>query len=994
MKPLTITVFCERLLNGALPPRGEALLLLILLSPADQLSQQQVTELLWPELTADRRKVPLRRRLTEIERASAALQPARPLLISSSRGVLQINRSGLTVDLLALEAAFAAVDQHAHTELNSCQLCLERLEQALRALPAVLYRPQPRQPEPFHRWWHERTAATLVRLQAAYRSVHTARLQQQQYAAAEALAERWVAQFPDDEAALRALITTIALSGRPEQALEVFGRRSTRGGPEAPLERATSALIERIRRSSSGLSDAAAGPPELFGRDQLCADIEHQLSGEARLVVLVGLAGVGKSSIAAQIAARSLLRFSDGADIIRLSPAADRAALCNALAEQVSLTLHGEAPSIELIAARLAEADRLLVIDNVEQIGDVEELLYSLLSRTQRLRLLITSRRLLQLQQAVTRMIEPLPVGLQGDDWRSNPALRLLLSHSGRRTADVPDSDRRALQTLLQLCGGLPLALELTGRLIATQSFPRVIGQIRSSRAEPLSADPAGQLRAILGSTWRILPAAADRQVISAIGAFHGPFDASLLRAVAAPFAAAAVVDRTVRLAIDYALLQIDAAGRYQRHPLLQQLLAEELSARPALEPVVREAHARAYLGLLIRSGPKVVNRTTLDWCRVHAELADDLLAAWRAAVSFRLDDLLIAAVLPLLLFAGNRSLNRRFDAQLQQDLATVAASNLQLRCELLTARLQLFMFHGDYIRLQPVIDELITDATLPGAVQALGLRFAAEQAADHGDLAAARQFIDRALSLGPPDGSLQRTIARWHRRRGEAEQARPLFYAALAESRRKGDQRGELSILNELALVQIMQGEVSSALGPLQEAVVLARNLGDEHVLATLLTNLAHARQETGGDLDQSLRELEEAVTLARSYRLDRNLRFAVATLGHACYRRGRYHRAYEALRETLLTDCRAGFVPWTPDQLLCYLDTLRALGRHERQAELAAALHSLPTDDADLQQRRAALLAELPAFSALDGPISPAALQALISADDDLLNGQPRRE
>jgi long-chain acyl-CoA synthetase len=46
------------------------------------------------------------------------------------------------------------------------------------------------------------------------------------------------------------------------------------------------------------------------------------------------------------------------------------------------------------------------------------------------------------------------------------------------------------------------------------------------------------------------------------------------------------------------------------------------------------------------------------------------------------------------------------------------------------------------------------------------------------------------------------------------------------------------------------------------------------------------------------------------------------------------------------------------------------------------------------DVLQTSCRRFAELPAFSALDGPISPAALQALISADDDLLNGQPRRE
>jgi tetratricopeptide (TPR) repeat protein len=944
MHTLTITLFTDGSLAAGntdrrLPPRAEALLLILLLSPGDQLERSWIRALLWPQLPAERGDILLGRLRTQIEQQLAALQPDRPALVSSSRGWLQINRSGLSVDLLEFEAVYAAVEHHHHLEVSRCPHCLSRLEEALAKLPAApLYRPQPRQPDAFQRWYQQRISVTLLQLQSAYRSVIDARLQQQPEVAA-ALAARWAAQLPADTA------------------------------------------IDQARRRIVAAQRPAGTSDDLFGRDTQIAAVSRLLADGERLIVLTGIAGVGKSRLALQIAARS------ETGVIRLNTAATADEVCSAIAEQIDLQLQPHGTAIAQICARLATADQLLILDNVEQIAGIEELLHQLLSGTHRLQLLVTSRRQLPLQQALTLPIEPLPTALSGDDWRDNPALQLLLSRAGRPAAD--SSERAELQQLLVLCGGLPLALELTARLIAVQPYAAVIARIHDGLQHLQADDPALNLRSILSSSWQQLPAAIDRRVLSALGVFRGPFTISRVYDVCAPFSDAAGVNAGLRFAVDYALLQLDADGRFRRHPLLQQLFAGELAELPQLAAVVHEAHARSYLEQITRDGPAVLNRVTIDWCHAHADDAEDLFSALQTALLLQLDELLIPSLLPLVLYAGMRRLTQRLQGLLDQALQDVSRQTRpQLRDRLMIVRMQQLMFGSSFQPLEPLLAELLNDDGTPlRTAQHHALRLAADRAADQGDLTGARQLIDRALDAGPPDISLQMTIARWHRRRGEFAAAQALLYSVLTVFRREHNQRNELAVLNELALMQIMQGNVAGGIGPLQEAIAVARELDDHHALMTLLTNLATARVEYSGDRAQALTEFEESAALARRDGAAHNLRFTVAAQGNLHYRSGEYQRAEPMLRETLLTDCREGFMPWTVEQLIGYVDTLHRLGRPADFTALTAALQSLPTDNTDLMAQRDALLAELPPFTPLNAPITPAALQALIEMNDDLL-------
>jgi DNA-binding SARP family transcriptional activator/adenylate kinase family enzyme len=971
-----------------LSQRCNELLLTLLLADDGGSSYAEITARLWPELSDVGAMKRCRRLQLTLNRSLAPLLGGRAA-ISSGVYQLQIDRSLFAVDLLDLEAELSAVEQHAHHRLLRCDSCLDRLEQQITARPPATPFDHSRRSAPqFAAWIARRLGSVQLRLQPALQALVMRRLLQRNFPRAAELSAIWLKYCPTDEAALRARMLALAVSGRRAEALQLHQRAAQRrpaetGSVPAP---ATMTLAERIQHRAALLPPVPPlpPPPRLFGRSaQLAAAEQLLLQGRSRLLNIVGIGGVGKTTLARQLAVQLLPRFSDGITLLPAATISDSDALLSALAAALELPAAPQQPLLEQLCTWLSPRDQLIVIDNIEQIADVEQLLQQLLSRTQQPQLLVTSRRYLQLQHEVVIALEPWPT-VAAAAWRDDPAIQLLLAQSGRSVQQEPEQHAGELQQLAALCGGLPLALELTARLIATQPYAAVITRLNDSLQSV--TDGLRSVDSILSSSRQQLPGNSDQRVLSAIGGFHGPFSAALLQAVAAPFAAAPAVGAVLRFAVDFALLTIDADGRYRTHPLLQRLLAADLAAQPPLAAVVRESHARAYLELIARDGPTTINRNTLDWCRTHAEFSEDFLHAWQTAVALRLDDLLTRSTAPLLRFAGSRRLALRFDSLLQQALAEMLAAERQLlRRVLLAARLQLFMFHADYARLQPALDELIDAATPPDHELLYALRLAAERSADRGDLAGARRLIDRALAAGPPDADLQLTLARWHRRRGEVDAARPLLFAALAATRRERNQRNELAVLNELALLPIMQGDPAAALAPLQEAVALARTLGDAHVLATLLTNLAHARQEAGGDFAASLQELEEAVMLARSYGMQQNLRFAVAALGNACYRHGEYLRAYHALRETLLTDCREGFVPWTPEQLLYYVATCRSLRRTADSAALAAALQSLPTNDVDLIARRDALLAELPPFTALSAPISPAALRGLLQTDDD---------
>ncbi|MFD8395954.1 ATP-binding protein [Streptomyces sp. NPDC059680] len=189
------------------------------------------------------------------------------------------------------------------------------------------------------------------------------------------------------------------------------------------------------------------------GRSAELAELRDAL-GRARLVTVTGVGGVGKSRLAARVAAG----WESGAGRVELAPVRDPQFVEYAVAEALGLTDHTARLPRQTLLEHLAGRPALLVLDGFEHLLDAcVELTAELLRKLPELRVLAVGRRPLGL--AGERLFPLAPLG-------EDEAVELFTDRAREQGLDV--SDGPGVRELCRRLEGIPLALELAaGRLRA-----------------------------------------------------------------------------------------------------------------------------------------------------------------------------------------------------------------------------------------------------------------------------------------------------------------------------------------------------------------------------------------------------------------------------------------------------------------------------------------------------------------------------------------------
>ncbi len=277
----------------------------------------------------------------------------------------------------------------------------------------------------------------------------------------------------------------------------------------------------------------------LIGRDDAIAMV-CSLLATSRLVTVAGMGGVGKTRVALAAAHRVLDDSSfDGVYFVPLEGVRDGSLVATTVADALGLRGVDGPAAVDAIVANLDDHTVLLVLDNAEHVlADAVRLVDALLAGSPKLRVLVTSRQPLDLDDESVYRLRPLPVppaGASLEHVRASPSVQLFIE---RADATLP-SDDTTLTSVAAVCrelGGAPLAIELaaarTVSLTPADIVDRLgeqLGLLRTTRA----TDRARHRSVEDSVAWSFSLLAHDEQeLLRRLGVFRGGFSVDTCLAV------------------------------------------------------------------------------------------------------------------------------------------------------------------------------------------------------------------------------------------------------------------------------------------------------------------------------------------------------------------------------------------------------------------------------------------------------------------------------
>jgi predicted ATPase len=231
----------------------------------------------------------------------------------------------------------------------------------------------------------------------------------------------------------------------------------------------------------------------LLGRDDEVVALTNLLSrSDVRLVTLIGPPGVGKTRLAAHIAAQMAGSFAHGPLFVDLTAIPDVASFLPTVAQTLGICETSDAPLLKSLVASLRQRNLLLVLDNFEQIINAAPHIPPLLVGAPGLKVLVTSREALHVSGEYEFPLTSLhlPEAPPNELTGNNTDLLENLSHFAsvqlflqRAQAVLPafKLTRENIGAVAEICrrlDGLPLAIELAAARVKTLAPAAMLQQL------------------------------------------------------------------------------------------------------------------------------------------------------------------------------------------------------------------------------------------------------------------------------------------------------------------------------------------------------------------------------------------------------------------------------------------------------------------------------------------------------------------------------------
>lgn len=388
-----------------------------------------------------------------------------------------------------------------------------------------------------------------------------------------------------------------------------------------------------LRTLNAGAGNLTERLTSFVGRE---ADLDAlmAITSKARLVTLTGPGGIGKSSLAVELARRIGPRVRDGAWLVALADITDPALVATTIARTFGLLDGADRSAGDALPEYLADRDLVVVLDNFEHVLEAAPLVARLLRDAPHLRVVVTSRSPLRIGGE-----HEVPVGPLGLDLGDDAARRLFLDRARAVRPDWdPGPDAAIVDDICRMLDGLPLGLELAASRVGTLPLSLIRDRLANRLPLPGSGPrdaPDRQRTLDSAVAWsHDLLDPRTQAILHGLAVFEGGFDLEQARLVAGP-SDGEILDEIVRL-VDHSLLAVARGGsglRYRMLRTIQSFALDRLVANGG-EATARRRHADAFLALAGQHAPLL---TTVDQAAAMDRLAADD-ANLHAAVRWSID--------------------------------------------------------------------------------------------------------------------------------------------------------------------------------------------------------------------------------------------------------------------------------------------------------------------------------------------------------------------